>query len=309
MSVTYVDLFDNGVWIKAPATTVDGNTMVVTGKWFKTATIQAEECLEYELKDPLPYLQSLKDQQRSLKADLFTFAQKIPNTSPRYDYAIEWDSIAAVRLATFADWWAGLRQETRKNVRLSAKRGVVIRLETLSDDIVGGIVEINNETPIRQGRRFTHFHEHFDKVQRDFLSFTDRSDLLCAYFGSELIGLAKIIYCGQVAAIMKLQTKVSHYDKKVANALIANAMERCAQRGFQYVTYGQYRYGNQEQTSLMTFKDRHGFGEILVPRYYVPVTWSGALCVSLKLYRGAVGLLPSGIIELGRSFRARWNKH
>ena len=308
MSVTSIDLFQDGLWIKAPAIDVNGNTVVVTGKWLRTAAVEAEECLEHEVSDPEAFIRRLKEYPRELGADIFTFAQKLPSTNPLYSFPLEWDSVAAMRLTSFSAWWDGLPQEARKNARRAAKRGVVLRRQEVDDELVRGIVAINNETPTRQGRRFTHFGEDFDKVKRDFLSFSSRSDLLCAYSGDELIGLVKIIYCGPIAAIMKLQSKISHYDKRPSNALMAMAIEMCADRGSSFVTYGQYRYGNQKHTSLMEFKDRLGFGEFLVPRYYVPLTNKGRLGTRLKVHRGVVGVLPASFISVGRAVRSKWFK-
>src|SRR5688572_7164451 len=219
MSVKYVDRFDNGNWITVPSVEIEGFTSIITGRWIKQAILDAEDCNERELPDPRAFIEQLQQHRRNgFAADIFTFAQKLPYTARKYSYAMEGESIAAIRLTTFTDWWDGLPQESRKNVRRAAKRGVEIRTAAVDDDLVRAIVDINNETPIRQGRRFTHYGESFDHVKRDFLAFSDRSDLLCAYVGSELIGLAKVIYCGEIAAIMKLQTKISHADKRPANA-------------------------------------------------------------------------------------------
>jgi hypothetical protein len=308
MSITFVELFQNGVWIKVPSIDTGGNRIVVTGKWLRFAAIEAEECMEGELTNPDECVQALKEHSSALRADVFTFAQKLTSSVPKYSFPSELESIAAMRLTSFSSWWDGLPQETRKNTRLAAKRGVIVREAVVDDELVRRIVEINNETPIRQGRQFTHFGEAPDKVKRDFQSFASRSDLLGAYLGDELIGLLKVIYCGPVAAVMKLQTKVAHYDKKPSNALMAKAIEKCVERGASCVTYGQYRYGNQSQTSLMFFKTRLGFEEMFVPRYYVPLTARGWIGTRLKLHRGAVGLLPPTLVQIGREMRARLNK-
>ena len=307
MSVKYVDRFDNGNWITVPSVEIEGFTSIVTGRWLRQATLDAEDCNERELPNPPAFIeQLLQHRANGFAADIFTFAQKLPYTARKYSYAMEGESVAAIRLTTFTEWWDGLPQESRKNVRRAAKKGVEIRLTNVDDDLVRAIVEINNETPIRQGRRFTHFGESFDHVKTDFLAFNERSDLLCAYVGSELVGLAKVIYCGDIAAIMKLQTKISHADKRPANALIAAAIERCYERRAPYVTYGLYRYGNQAWTSLMEFKARHGFEEIVVPRYYVPLSLKGTLMTRLNLHRGTVGVLPPALVQIGRNVRARW---
>ena len=68
-----------------------------------------------------------------MKADIFSFTQKLPATRPKYSYPMESESIAAISLISFKEWWEGLPQETRKNVRRSPKRGVVIRVEEFDD--------------------------------------------------------------------------------------------------------------------------------------------------------------------------------
>jgi hypothetical protein len=46
------------------------------------------------------------------------------------------------------------------------------------------------------------------------------------------------------------------------------------------------------------FKRRNGFEQLNFPRYYVPLTFKGKIYVSLRLYRGAVGLLPAPVLNL-----------
>ena len=93
--------------------------------------------------------------------------------------------------------------------------------------MVRGIVEINNESPLRQGRRFPHFGKSFEEVKKDYSSFLDRSDFICANHGAELIGILKVVYRGDIASILQLLVKSRHQDKRPANALLAKAMEIC----------------------------------------------------------------------------------
>jgi hypothetical protein len=90
-----------------------------------------------------------------------------------------------------------------------------------------------------------------------------------------------------------------------ANAMLAKAIERCEARGVSYVTYGLFNYGNKGNTPLREFKVRNGFGEILVPRYYVPITTWGAVCIRTKLYRGLLGILPQSVIVFFIRMRAK----
>jgi hypothetical protein len=39
-----------------------------------------------------------------IRIDLFTFIQKLSETSPKYRYPMEWDNMAALRVSTFDKW-------------------------------------------------------------------------------------------------------------------------------------------------------------------------------------------------------------
>ena len=303
------EIYVRGRWVRVAALGIDDKTIVITGRWLKMAIVRSEEWLETELGNPEQCIRQLKTLRPLLgRADIFTFTQKLPATHPQYPYRMEWDSVAAIRLTSFTEWWEKLPQETRKNARRSLKRGVVARVTELNDDLIRGIVEINNESPMRQGKLFHHYGKDFDAVRRDYSSFIDRSDFICAYLGEELIGLMKIVYSGKVAAILQLLSKSSHYDKRPTNALIAKAVERCEEKGISYITYGKYSYGNKRKSSLTEFKSRNGFEEILVPRFYVPLTSKGKICITLKLHRDLVGILPEKAICFGVNVRAKWYK-
>lgn len=301
------EIYIKGKWVRVPALTIDDKTIVVRGTWLRIAVIRSEDWLQTELQDPESCLRRLKEQaSHGLRADVFTFAQKLPATSPKYQYPFEWDSIAAVHLTSFREWWEGLPQESRKNVRRSQKRGVVVSLKPFNDDLVRALVALNNDTPMRQGHRNDQFGSTFDQVKKDYSSFLDRSDCICAYHENELIGFLKIVYRGEVASILNLLPNPRHSDKRPANAILAKAMELCAEKGVSYVTYGLFNYGNKKDSPLREFKIRNGFGEILVPRYYVPLTTWGKLCMKATLHRGFLGILPHSLITFGNKFRTKW---
>jgi hypothetical protein len=304
---TVVEVSVKGKWSTVPAIELGDKRVIVRGRLLKVATIHDEQWLGSELEDPEACVLRLKQfKGAGLAADVFTFAQKLPATTPKYDYPMEWESIAAVRLPGYTNWWTKLPQETRKNVRRAAKRGVVVRIRELDDDLVAEIVELNNDSRTRQGTPFHHYGKSHEQVKKDQSTHKDRSDFICAYFGTELIGFLKMVYCGQFGTLLLLITKGKHQDKRPANALIAKAVERCDEKGLSYMVYGKYRYGNQPKTSLMDFKDHNGFEEIMVPRFYVPLTLKGSIGMSLKLHRDRVGLFPQSAISVGRRLRSEW---
>lgn len=271
------------------------------------AVIHDEEWLETELDDPEACVSGLKRRDaHGLSPDIFTFTQKPPETGRRYDYPMELDSIAAAPTTDFKRWWESLPQETRKNVRRSQKRGVVVSAGTFDDALIQGIAAVNNESSTRQGRPNRHYGKSLDLVRKDHESFVDRSDFVCAYFDGELIGYLKMVYRGSIASILNIVSKTCHQDKRPSNAMLAKAMELCEAKGVSHLIYGKYHYGSKRNSSLLEFKIRHGFRELLVPRYYVALTGWGALCLKLKLHRGLTGMLPPGVVEIGAMARAKW---
>jgi hypothetical protein len=302
-----IEVSFKGKWIRMPALQVDGKTLIVKGKWVKTACVHDEDWLETELQDPELCVKRLKGKD-GLAADIFTFAQMLPATKPKYSYPVEWDSIAAVHLTSFKEWWEKLPQETRKNVRRSQKRGVTVRVREFDDELVREIIDVNADSPVRQGVQNHHYGKSFEQTKRDYSAFIDRSDFICAYLGDEMIGFLKMVRRGNIASILNITPKPSHYDKRPANALIAKAMELCEAKGITHFIYGRFNYGNKQHSPLREFKIRHAFEEILVPRYYVPLTNWGALCMKLKIHHGLLGILPHSAITFAVNARNRWYK-
>ena len=295
-----------GKWFALPAIDVDGSTVVVKGKWLKVGFVHDEDLLRTELGNPERMISELKQQKsHARRADIFTFKQRLVDTTPRFSYPMEWESVAAVRTSSFDRWWEKLPQETRKNVRRAGKRGVVVDVKELDDFLIQGIVDLNNDSPVRQGRRFVHYGKGFDDVKNDQKALLEDCEYVCAYLGEELIGFLKIAYRGEVASLIQILPKASHADKRPANALLAKAVERCQARGASYLTYGLFNYGNGGSNPLLAFKVRNGFEEVLVPRFYVPLTSRGSIAVKLKLYHGFRGMLPASVIGILAGVRAK----
>ena len=300
-----VEIRVRGRWITIPAVDVNGNKLIATGKWLRTAKVRAEEMMEKELENPETYIEKLKsDANDALKADIFTFTQKLPATQPKHPYPMEWESVAAIHLTSFKQWWEGLPQETRKNVRRSQKRGVTIGIKQFDDDLIQAIRQVNDESPLRQGMRNGYYGKGYEETKKLYGEFVGRCDFICAYFGDELIGFLHLVYRGDVAAILNVTTKQSHFDKRPANALIAKMAELCEAKGISYISYGLYNYGNKRDHPLRTFKIRNGFKEILMPRFFVPLNRWGRLCMKAKLHRGRIGILPHSVITIAAGARS-----
>lgn len=307
MAQKTVDISISGEWHTVPAMEFNGHVIAVTGTWLKMAVIHDEEFLEGEFRDPELCVKQLKERRSDgLRADIFTFSQRGADAVSRFPYQVEWESIAAVDTSSFKKWWESRPQEVRKNVRRAEKRGVVVTVKQLDDQLIQDILDLNNDSPVRQGRAFVHYGKTLEQVRKDQAAFPERSDYVCAYFEKELIGFLKIAYRGDLASLVQILPRASHQDKRPANAMIAKAVEVCESKGVSHLTYGLFNYGNRQDSPLRQFKIRNGFIEMRVPRFYVPLTGWGAICTKLKLYRGLIGLLPDGVTRLGSNARAKW---
>jgi hypothetical protein len=296
-----------GKTLYVPSAEICGQTVVVTGKWIRIAEVKDEAVVQGVIvEDPNSFINKLKESK--LQADVFTFAQRPPEVTPRYDYHWEWDNWAAIPTACFKDWWENLPQVSRKNVRRSARRGVVVRVISFDDNLVRGVHRIYNSIQVRDGRLFWHYGEDIDTVRRGLATYLDRSEFIGAYWGEELIGFLKMVYVDHMATIFHIISMDEHYDKRPQNALIAKAAEVCEQKGVSQLIYGKFIYGNKRRSSLVEFKRRNGFQQVNLPRYYIPLTLMGDLFVRLRLYKDFSGLVPEPVLHVLLNCRAWYYK-
>lgn len=289
--------------VRVPSMSFNNRTVLVEGTWWRMATIMDEAFLEGEIvEDPEALIGQLRRYRP--RADIFAFSQNLPDVAPKHPYHMEWDNVAAVTTVDFKAWWERLPQETRKNVRRAQKRGVRVEVVRPDDRFVEGVVEIYNESPNRQGKAFYHFGKDFGTIKRELLTFPNNSEFIGAYHETELIGFMKLVYLGPVASIVHIVSKNSHADRRPTNALLAQAVELCAGRAVHYLVYGNYTYGQKTNSSLSEFKRRNGFERIMVPRYYIPLTVTGALILRLGAHGGLIGMLPGGVTEALLALRA-----
>ena len=289
-----------------PSVELCGKTVISGGKWLKMAAIHDEDLVEGEtVADPTSFVKDLKE--AKLGADIFTFAQKLPDTIPKYQYQLEWDNLAVIPITTFSDWWEKrVESSVRRAVRKATKAGVEVRLVEFDDAFVHGVVNINNETPIRQGRHFWHFQKDFDAVKRENSTYASRNVFLGAYYENELIGYMRMTYADRIANIVQILSMIKHYDKRPANALIAKAVEICSQKEISHLVYYSYIY-NDPKSSLTEFKRRNGFEKVLLPRYYIPLTAKGKIALKLGFHRGLVRNIPKPLLSQLLRMRSYWN--
>ena len=286
---------------------VDGTKIQVRGSLVKIARLDGEKFLF--AADPERMIQTLRN--RRQRIDLFTFIQRATETSPKYSYPMEWDNLAALSISSFDYWWnQQLGFKARNKAKQAQKKGVEIREVPFSDDLVKGIWEIYNETPVRQGRKFPHYGKDFETVRREEATYLDESIFVGAFLGEKLVGFIKILIDrdGNQAGLLNIVSLIAERDKAPTNALVAAAVKACASRGLSLLTYSNFSYGKKQRDSLSDFKERNAFQRIDVPRYYVPLTALGHAALRLKLHHRLADRIPEFASERLREFRDAWYK-
>jgi len=243
------------------------------------------------------------------RVDIFTFLQKLPDTSPKYPYPFELDNFAVLPVTTFENWWNNqIRSYPRNRARQAGKRGVVIREIPYGEELIRGICGVYNETPMRQGKRFPHYGMTLERARQYAGTFLDCSVYLGAFLDKELIGFIKmsIDESGTQAALVHVLSMAQHKDKAPTNALIAEAVRECAKRNISYLVYENFTYGNKTGDSLSHFKEVNGFQRVSIPRYYAPITPWGAVAFRLGLHRRLAEVMPESVAAKLRELRSRW---
>jgi len=259
------------------------------------------------LDDP----ESARDIVRNVRPriDLFTFVQRISETAPKYNYPMEWDNMAVLPVSTFDHWMAHqISSRVRNIVRKTSKDGVVVREVPFDDALIHGISGIYNESPVRQGRRFPHYGIDLTSLRKMKATFLDRATFIGAFFEGNLIGFVKLVadkHNGQ-AGIMHILSMIRHRDKNPTNALIAQAVRSCAERGIPFLWYVNFHYGKKGHDSLAEFKRRNGFQKVDLPRYFIPLTIAGRLALQFGLHHSITDLIPVPVADTYRRIRSIW---
>jgi hypothetical protein len=277
----------------------------ISGRLLRIARLDAE--LYHFLSNPEPVIDRLRNSTDHI--DIFTFMQGLPETGPKFMYPMEWDNLAVLPVSTYENWWnKQIRSITKNRAKQAEKKGVVIREVQFDEKLAGGIWEIYNECPIRQGRRFRHYGKDQETVYREASTYLDDSTFIGAYLGEELIGFIKMVADeGRVqAGLMNILSKMQHKDKAPTNALLAQAVRSCANQGIAYLVYNNYSYGSKQHDGLSEFKERNGFKRVDVPRYYVPLTHFGGFALRMGFHHRLADRFPESIAGRLRELRKSW---
>jgi hypothetical protein len=254
--------------------------------FFKTAKIV--DVFEY-LKDQQlteGYISKLKDRD----IDVYSFIERSwcgQKVNALNSWSKAEDNIALLNLGSYEDWWEKAGKKTRNMVRKAEKNGIQTIVVEPSEKIAEGIWKIFNETPIRQERASPYYGRPLETVTRDVLASKDYT-FIGSYLEDELAGFIQLVHGDQMTIITQILALQKYSDKAVNNAMVAKAIEVCAEKQVKWVMYG--RMGNHP--SLDKFKESNGFIKYSLTRYYVPLTGKGRIAIKLRLHRDFKDTLP-----------------
>lgn len=277
----------------------------IEGKLVRIARLDAEG-FDF-LDEPEVALRALK-KSRS-RVDLFTFIQKLSEPLPKYTYPTEPDNMAVLRVSSFDDWMKHqIDFKARNKARKAAKCGVLVREVLFEKDLIKGISAVYNECPVRQGKPFWHYGKSLDAVRKVNETFLDRSVFIGAFLEGSLIGFAKLVTNEDrsQAGLMQIVSMVRHRDKAPTNALIAQAVQSCADRRISHLWYAKFSYGTKQRDSLADFKRHNGFEKVELPRYYIPLTIAGHFALRFGLHHKMAERIPESLAARYRKMRSSW---
>jgi hypothetical protein len=284
---------------------VHGVDIQIEGSLLRIAQLEREK---YEaLTDPDLVLGELR--RSGLRIDLFTFLQALPETQPKYNYPVEWDNLATLPISTFEEWYRDqIRFAPRGRLRQAEKKGVRAREVPFDDSLVKGIWEIYNECPVCQGKRSRHYGSDLQTVRNKEATFPDQSLFIGAFLRDQMIGFGRLVLDEprKQARLIEFMSMVRHRDKCPANALIAQAVRSCAERGIRLLIYEKFAYGKKPADGLAQFKEVNGFKRVNIPRYYVPLSLLGSLALRAGLHRNVSDHLPTFLADRMRRTRSAW---
>ena len=287
-----------GVPVRLDAVRAENKAFIISGHFIKTAALKNE--WQEDVEDPDRVVRELKA--CPVTIDFLRFWQRIPEAETKYRYYKEWRYVAAIPVTDYKHWLQKqISPKARNKLRKTQKFGVVIEETELTDELVRGITEIFNQSPVRRGKRFWHYGKDFETVKKEMSLDLSESIFITAYHGKELIGFIKLLLADRYAMLTLILDKIDHRGKAPMNGMIAKAVEICAQRKVPYIVYMMWRRGGHGE-----FQESTGFEKIPIPEYSVPLSLKGALALRLRLHRGLKGLIPERMMVYLLALRSKW---
>jgi hypothetical protein len=269
----------------------------VSGRILKIAKLR-HEWFEY-LDDPKAFITEIK---KAGAADILTFLQEAHIDRPELKFQSEPASASVLTFKSFDDWWKNLNFKARNKARKAQKCGVDLRPAKLDDDFIRGVEVIYNESPIRQGRKFTHYGKNFATIKNDLSSFPECTFFIGAYHEDRLIGFMKLFEGDRILRTVHILATFADRDKNVMDALIAKAVEMASQKNILHLHYGDWAH-----RGLGAFRLKFGFEQHDCPRYYVPLNWRGDLALKAGLQRPWRERIPQDWKDRLAGAKNKWN--
>jgi hypothetical protein len=253
----------------------------------KTASFTSEYLKDSKFNEA--FLGKLKDR----NVAVYSFLERSwcnPIKNPPSTWIKNPDNVALLEINSYEQWWERIGKKTRNMVRKAEKSGVQVKIVEPSKELALGIWKIYNETPIRQGRAFSHYGVSLENVEGQVLS-AQADVFIGAYLCEELVGFIQLEFGDNICIVGQILSLQKHWDKALNNALLAKAVEVAVQRKERWLMYG--RIGNHP--SLDNFKQNNGFVKYPLNRYVLPLSRKGKLAVTLGLHKPIKDALPSFI--------------
>jgi hypothetical protein len=269
----------------------------VEGRMLKVARLR-HEWFEY-LENPEAFVVQIK---QAGVADILMFLQETHSERPKLAFQSEPASASVLTFKSFDDWWKNLNFKARNKARKAQKSGVELRPAKLDDDFVRGVEVIYNESPLRQGRKFTHYGKSFATIKEDLSSFPECTFFIGAYHENRLIGFMKLFEGNRILRTVHILATFADRDKCVMDALIAKAVEIASQKNIFFLHYGDWAH-----QGLGAFRLKFGFERHDCPRYLVPLNWRGELALKTGLQRSWRERIPQNVKDQLTGAKNKWN--
>lgn len=216
----------------------------------------------------------------------------------------EFVDMAVMPVTSYDQWFTvQINNKVRNLVKKAAKSGVEVRECAFDLAFATGLSAIFNETPLRQGRPFLHYGKTPQTVLTQFSRFLFRERVFGAYREGHLIGVLFLGMAETACHIGQIISLQSARNLAVNNALIAKAVEVCAEAGKPSLVYAFW-----PRSTLRDFKKQNGFVPTPSLRYQIPLTWKGRLALRLKLHTPLSDRIPDGLHEWIRARRSEYHQ-
>jgi hypothetical protein len=224
------------------------------------------------------------DEARSLGADVLVFCDR-PWLGESVQFPLtDRIEIALLSFNNFDEWFAGLKKDTRNEIRKGSKKGVETKvIEKLSVSEAQEIVNLFRESPFREGRYFEGYHHWtLNRVMESFKTNEEFVSIASVYEG-KIVGVARTKLKGPVGVVNNLLSSLDVRRKVIgiSNLLLATQIKMLSDRGVSHLAYGKMGVLG----GLDHFRISNGFRSVPVNYNYILLTGKAKLFARFKIYQ------------------------